>query len=451
MLRLLLPTFLALLAYCCLTASQPAKPPNTPTLQQRRDTTQTLLSTAWQTPNVLSVLLIIGGDVIQKALSQLSGRTLVPVAFSFGWVAYSFTTLMSVVGTGRLMPQPDYPAKVINAENGYVRNNKSWVLGRLLRDFERPLDDTVGLSITVFNALPDKEAGVPRLDWYWKSGLIVMAVQLGVAAIPCGLYDDWGILLMTAVGTILALATGALPQWRFEKWACRRKSKTVSLTGGNGTRYVMVIIGMADSLDLEDLAAAESPRMRRRGESSSRWGTRSVHETGSNVQLIKDLPAAFWVTPIACMILAFLWIVFLITVSGLTQNTWYLLAVGGIGMIQNVIVAGVRRDMSTSGIHLVPVEKIEGTKVMDALMDLEINHKGVGESLVSEFFPKLKAIETKWWAGDRTAYDEKRFKDPLRKRKDRVQPGGDQAVVGHKVEHTDEVTPTSHKDAVNKT
>ncbi|KAF8221873.1 hypothetical protein L208DRAFT_1426505 [Tricholoma matsutake] len=360
---------------------------------ERRDTTQTLLSTAWQTPNVLSVLLIIGGDVIQKALSQLSGRTLVPVAFSFGWVAYSFTTLMSVVGTGRLMPQPDYPAKVINAENGYVRNNKSWVLGRLLRDFERPLDDTVGLSITVFNALPDKEAGVPRLDWYWKSGLIVMAVQLGVAAIPCGLYDDWGILLMTAVGTILALATGALPQWRFEKWACRRKSKTVSLTGGNGTRYVMVIIGMADSLDLEDLAAAET--------------------VGG------DLPAAFWVTPIACMILAFLWIVFLITVSGLTQNTWYLLAVGGIGMIQNVIVAGVRRDMSTSGIHLVPVEKIEGTKVMDALMDLEINHKGVGESLVSEFFPKLKAIETKWWAGDRTAYDEKRFKDPLRKRKDR--------------------------------
>ena len=412
-----LSTLLVLLTYCYLSASLPAESPKTPSFQQRRGIpTQTLLSTAWQTPNVLPVLLIIGGDVIQKALSQLSGRRLVPVAFSFGWVAYSFSTLMSVIGSGRLTSDPDYPAKVINASNGYTRDNKSWVLGRLLRDFERPLPDTVALSVTIFNAsqAPHKAGGVPSLDWYWKSGFIIMAMQLGIAAIPCGLYDDWGILLMTATGIVLALATGALPQWRFEKWACRRQSsKIVSLTGGNGTRYVMVIIGNGVGLDLEDLAAAESPRMRRRFEDSGRWGTHSAGKTGSNFHTITDMPAAFWITQFACLTLAFLWIVFLITVSGLTENTWYLLAVGGIGMIQNVVIAGVRRHPSTSGIHLDYVEKIERTKVMDTLMDLERRHAKVGKSLVSEFFSdpsNLRPSETKWWAGDRKAYDEERAK-----------------------------------------
>ena len=36
------------------------------------------------TPLALSVLLIIGSDIIQKALTQLSGCLLVPIAFSFG-------------------------------------------------------------------------------------------------------------------------------------------------------------------------------------------------------------------------------------------------------------------------------------------------------------------------------------------------------------------------------
>ncbi|EEB99951.1 hypothetical protein MPER_00236, partial [Moniliophthora perniciosa FA553] len=59
----------------------------------------------WKNPSdTLSILLIIGGDVVLKALAQLSGRKLVPVAFSFGWVAYSFNTLMSIFGDGRLMP-----------------------------------------------------------------------------------------------------------------------------------------------------------------------------------------------------------------------------------------------------------------------------------------------------------------------------------------------------------
>jgi hypothetical protein len=369
-------------------------------------------------------LLVIGGDVIQKAIAQLAGRRLAPVAFSFGWVAYSFSALLSVVGDGRLMPPPDFEGKVINAENGYVRANKSWVLGRLIRDFEHPLPDNIGLSITVFEAAPDQEAGVPSVDWCWISGLVVIAAQLGIAAIPAGMHENWGILLVTAAGILLALATSALPQWKFEKWASRRETKkVVSLTGGNGTRHVMVIIGKKRGLDLEDLAAAESPRMRRRGDERGRWKDVIVEDAGmtekpqhvrkNEVLMIRDLPAAFWITRVICLINAFLWLAFLITVTSLRQNTWYLLAVGGIGMIQNVVVAGARRSPSANGIHLKRIEKFEQRKVMDALMDLETAYPTVGRSLVPEFFSDargLKPVERKWWDGTKEEYEEARRK-----------------------------------------
>jgi hypothetical protein len=200
------------------------------------------------------------------------------------------------------------------------------------------------------------KAGKPQKDWYWASGFVVMILQLGIAAIPCGLYNDWGIILVTAVGTLLALVTGMLPQWRFEKWPCPRKTeKVVILTGGNGPRHVMVIIDAGKGLDLEDLAVGESPRMRQRTKHGN-WFARQERDKDGNV--IKDLegkekilmlcgvPVSFWITQVSCLILAFLWIVFLITVAGLKQNTWYLLAIGGLGMIQNVVVAGVSREQA---------------------------------------------------------------------------------------------------------
>ena len=43
------------------------------------------LRTQWILPSdVFSVLLILGGDVIARALAQLTGSGLTPVAFSFG-------------------------------------------------------------------------------------------------------------------------------------------------------------------------------------------------------------------------------------------------------------------------------------------------------------------------------------------------------------------------------
>jgi len=57
----------------------------------------------------------------------------------------------------------------------------------------------------------------------------------------------------------------------------------VCITGGNGTIYAMVVIGNEVGLDLEGPAAAENPRLRRRGEtrgSRGPWARRSKDESG---------------------------------------------------------------------------------------------------------------------------------------------------------------------------
>ena len=57
------------------------------------------LRSQWTNPNdILSLLLLLGPDVIQRALAQLVGRHITPVAFSFGWAAYSISALFSSIG-----------------------------------------------------------------------------------------------------------------------------------------------------------------------------------------------------------------------------------------------------------------------------------------------------------------------------------------------------------------
>ena len=39
------------------------------------------------------------------------------------------------------MPLPDCSCKVINGKSGYVRDNTSWVIGRIVRDFDTWMDN----------------------------------------------------------------------------------------------------------------------------------------------------------------------------------------------------------------------------------------------------------------------------------------------------------------------
>lgn len=361
----------------------------------------------WSNPSdILSLLMIIGGEVIQRALAQVGGGTLTPVTFSFGWVAYAFNSLMFVVGGGNIMPTADHDALLINGKQGYVRQNRSWIIGRVVRDFEhwmpkkvdevlqKMLEDAeqydreaarksggedpfknfkrekAGLCISVFKTRPAevKVPGVPSGDWVYYSGIPVALLQLGVAAIPAALFGQWSIILITASGTLLAFASGALPQWGAEKWKCRRREKTVTLTEGNGAQHAIVIVGQSGALDLEDLATGS--------------GERSM----------------VVITRVCLVGLLVLWIMLLISVSGLQEYRWFVILVGSIGMVHNVVVAGAPRRPEAFGLHLEFVEVFGNVKAMKALMAFEEKYPRVGASLVPVFFPgKLRKDEEAFW------------------------------------------------------
>ncbi|PQE05712.1 hypothetical protein CJF31_00004433 [Rutstroemia sp. NJR-2017a BVV2] len=210
----------------------------------------------WKNPgDVFSVLLIVGGDVILLALACLTGRTLTPIAFSFGWVAYAVSAVVGAVGDNKLLVRcpPEISLKVVNLKNGYYRDNKSWLLGRFVKDYNSWMPDdvkdrmlhprvrsdeengqsstsqdpadanvTLGLSnaalcIAVYKWVDDSKPGLPARDWAWWSGILVSLLQLGIAAIPWALHRNWGIFLATAAGTSLAYMSASLPQWRKEK------------------------------------------------------------------------------------------------------------------------------------------------------------------------------------------------------------------------------------------
>ncbi|GFF67584.1 predicted protein [Aspergillus lentulus] len=70
----------------------------------------------------VSFRLILGGDVVVRALTQLVGGGFTPVAFPFGWITYA----ISAFGQDRLMLQDaDTPYRVINARTGATRDNTS--------------------------------------------------------------------------------------------------------------------------------------------------------------------------------------------------------------------------------------------------------------------------------------------------------------------------------------
>jgi hypothetical protein len=126
----------------------------------------------WINPgDILSLLLLIGGDVVQKPIAQLSGRTLKPFGrngpeINITPVAYGFTNLLSAIGEKKLMPETDCPSIVVNCENGHTRSNKSWILGRLLRDHEarHEVDPTNPLDGQLSSSSPKGRAESIRID-----------------------------------------------------------------------------------------------------------------------------------------------------------------------------------------------------------------------------------------------------------------------------------------------
>ncbi|KAF2147702.1 hypothetical protein K461DRAFT_248571 [Myriangium duriaei CBS 260.36] len=380
----------------------------------------------WRNPSdIFTILLIIGGDIVQTAIAQLCAgphRYITPVSFSFGWVSYAISTIRSVMGENRLMPRPELNCMLINVDSGYARRNCSWILSRLLRDFDawrpsscdvdkteflqrlqlinnldlaeaqkniqnaigekerreaeaarrklpRTEDIRIGLRVTIWNCNSAKRIGSG--DFVYWVGLAVSFIQLCIAIVPWVLYSEWFTFLITAGGTVLAYASGAIPQWQEEKTSVRTlmKPKSFLLTEGNGAEDVILIRCGPGDIDLEALA---SPQRELKSPKTTR---------------------------IVSLVLALLWVTLLLTVAGWQQHTWYLVGVGMIGMLHNVAVAGMKRQPAAWGIDIEHEMTIIERKVMKVLHRLEECHPGAGSALLQEFFPgKLTSREERLWA-----------------------------------------------------
>lgn len=90
----------------------------------------------------------MGGDVIQTALAS----PLTPAAFSFGWVSYAVTALLTSVGQTAQPPSPKIPVLVFNLKEGTIRMNDSWLLARLFKTYER------WMPLEVRHAMGDPES-----------------------------------------------------------------------------------------------------------------------------------------------------------------------------------------------------------------------------------------------------------------------------------------------------
>ncbi|KAF7512060.1 hypothetical protein GJ744_002773 [Endocarpon pusillum] len=300
--------------------------------------------------------------------------------------------LLASVGDAKLMPiNREGPVLVVTAKNGYTRGNQSWVIDRILRDYEAWMDPAVrkklnrmlgqrheylkknapgrnqiprpgqtGLCVSIYEPDPKRTAGTatPALT-YW-SGFAVAMLQMCIAGIPVIIWQDWSILFITGCGTFLAMATGSLPQWRVEKWPCRRGTHTTHiLTRGNGAQHAIVILGNGSGLNLEDLAMGGQAQTTRSG----------------------------LFTRICLGLLAVSWTALLITAAGVKAHSWFLLAVGGLGVAQNVLVAGWRCNPSSLGVHLKYREVFGEMATMDTLIALETAYPLFGKSLLPVFFP----------------------------------------------------------------
>lgn len=319
-------------------------------------------------------------------------------------------SLMAAVGDSKLLPEPDHSCIVINGDSGCLRENKSWILGRLVRDYEswmhpdvrqkvefiidskwlhlksearcrgqklpeRPIQ--AGLCVSIYESDDEFICGQKNDMLLYLQSIVIAIAQIGIAATPCAISGDWGVLAITVCGIALSSATASLTHWRYEKWACRRlqkKSKYV-LTSGNGNQHVIVILGDAGFLDLEDLASGQPVR----GSVFLRWIIGS---------------------------LTLLWGLLLIFASGIKDNSWYLLAIGTVGIIFNVYVAGVSKDPRCNGLPVKLKTVLGHRKVMQALYLVEEEYPGLGRNMRDVFFPggELRPQEKEKW----TAFEEAR-------------------------------------------
>ncbi|KAI0451680.1 hypothetical protein F5B21DRAFT_527628 [Xylaria acuta] len=345
----------------------------------------------------LSLLLLVGSDVVQRAIAQMFGVYIRPLPRGiFIWIGgYTFISLAAVgtsivINCETVTPAPTSPSLLDTSfatiSLGLETDRAPWLLN---------------CEITRTNSWP----------------------------------GNWSIFFVTSSGTVFALFTGNLRQWNREKWPGQRlnrnrpdlngpqqaspstaaadvsgideekgqasekgapgpqgvarahrrpEKKAVCLARGNGRKHVMILRGSKSALDLESLATATSD----------------------------SLPETKWIVSG----LALLWIILLIGVSGVETHTWFLLGLGVLRMLQNICAASLPRsrksiawdptatgkadDAAVNGMSVdIPLvhdslELWETSGVRGALRELEKTNPKAGIALMPDYFAALWKIDS---------------------------------------------------------
>ncbi|KAG9237339.1 hypothetical protein BJ875DRAFT_438500 [Amylocarpus encephaloides] len=269
----------------------------------------------------------------------------------------------------------------------------------------------------------------------WMLFALFLVLQIAVSVIPAipgypsnTSARNWGILIFTVAGNLLAVLTASLSSAREEKFQGRLNSKdSYVITRGNGHKYVFIILPDTLQRKLRDL-----------DEEEQYMDGQPLSSLPHLEDLANPVHRASTITRYTSIFYALCWIVLLYAIGGLEDDAWCLLIVGLLGMAHNMIVAGSSRSPEAHGIAL---EKIGGVehpqdestdvdlgylkdllsnplegesrklvelgrksragerpKVMDVLYALERKFPGTGHSLRPLFFPgrPRKWEEDKW-------------------------------------------------------
>ncbi|KAL8690824.1 MAG: hypothetical protein Q9218_003820 [Villophora microphyllina] len=177
-------------------------------------------------------------------------------------------------------------------------------------------------------------------DGIWFFAWTRIIVQFLVALLPLICYGDASTLVLTSSGTNLALFCGWLPRWKEEKWCGRENTKhDFCLLEGSGGLHVMVVCGNGEGWNFEDLAGGRVLDCNYIGVSTF-------------VQIL-------------------LWVRLLVAVAREEGQTWFLMTVGGVGILQNIIIAGYGRRASAFKFYLRKRKGLHHPQVRDALCQLE--------------------------------------------------------------------------------
>ncbi|KAI1477609.1 hypothetical protein F4774DRAFT_194368 [Daldinia eschscholtzii] len=396
---------------------------------------------------VLTVLLLIGGDIVQKAIAQVSGHFITPVSFSFGWVAYAFNTLIAVFGDGLLLPESDMVVKVIDPKGGNSQSNESWLIGRLIRDLELKVEKyypnemekrrvrELGLGYAAIerkriydektychlDEAAKREADNQRLrespllitkweavnmrkhdrkswrrqDYHWTTDYL--------PDLPHRDWVWWSYFPVVA-GQFLLAAGPILKDRSSNNW-------TVLLITGVGN-FLALLTGSLWKWKKEKFACrmVKGPKtfVLTRGNNHRHVFVIEVPRNVWTLRLedlaIRQRRGAGFIYQITFSILTLAWILLLTMTGGLEDNTWFLFGVGLLGMAHNVVVAGAKRDPKAHGIPLKLCARTKGDKlpyvveddktvrsgknnVMRALIAAERKQSGIGKCLLPIFFP----------------------------------------------------------------